>query len=257
MLSTFTGSLSFGRGGLLTPYIYVPEIVSDNLYFQVDASNANSYPGSGTTWYNLLDGIDFTISGAGWSSTDGGRFEFDGVDDYTYPNLSDTTLQLKTTPQTLQVWVKFNSFGSDNPIFNYYSTTNIPYTPTDGYQLYVQSDRTLVSYTDGTSGTRLISSTSTIAANQWYLITYVFQASSSANTTRVYVNTTEYISTSHGSDTVSTSQGQGLRIAYNGQPGGSARYSNCSIGAVYAYTDALAAEEVTFNYNATKSRFGL
>lgn len=256
MLSTFTGSLSFGRGGLLTPYIYVPEIVSDNLYFQVDASNANSYPGSGTTWYNLLDGTDFTINGAGWTSADGGRFEFDGVNDFTYPNINDQTLQLKTTPQTLQVWIKFNSFGAENPIFNHYNTTTTEY-PSDGYLLYVQSDRTIVSYTDGSSGIRLVNSTSTVAANQWYLITYVFQASSSANTTRVYVNTTEYISTSHGSDTVSTSQGLGLRIAYNGRPGGFGRYSNCSIGAVYAYTDALTAEEVEFNYNTTKSRYGL
>ncbi len=254
MLSTFTASFSFGRN---PSSLYVPSIVSDNLYFEVDASNSNSYPGSGTTWYNLLNGIDFTINDAGWSSTDGGRFEFDGISDFTYPNLADTTLQLKTTPQTLQVWVKFNSFGSDNPIFNYYSTTNIPYTPSDGYMLYVQSDRTIVSYTDGSSGTRLVNSTSTVSANQWYLITYVFQASSVANTTRVYVNTTEYISTSHGSDTVSTNQGQGLRIAYNGQPGGSGKYANCSIGAIYAYTDALTAEEVEFNYNTTKSRYGL
>lgn len=252
MLSTFTASFSFGRN---PSSLYVPSIVSDNLYFEVDASNSNSYPGSGITWYNLLNGIVFTINGAGWSSTDGGTFEFDGVNDFTYPNILDTTLQLKTTPQTLQVWVKFNSFGSYNPIFNHFSSVNIPYTPSDGYALHVQSDRTIASYTNGSSGVRLVSSTSTVSANQWYLITYVFQASSVANTTRVYVNTTEYISTSHGSDTVSTSQGQGLFIAYNGQPGGSGKYSNCLIGAIYAYTDALTAEEVEFNYNTTKSRY--
>ena len=49
-----------------------PKIVTDGLAFSVDAGDATSYPGSGTTWYDLSKtGYDGTIDGATFS-TDGG-----------------------------------------------------------------------------------------------------------------------------------------------------------------------------------------
>lgn len=42
----------------------------DGLIFHVDAGNPKSYPGSGTTWYDLSgNGLDVTINGASWDST--------------------------------------------------------------------------------------------------------------------------------------------------------------------------------------------
>ena len=41
-------------------YKYGPSIVTDGLVFYVDAGNDKSYPGSGTTWSDLIGGNDGT-----------------------------------------------------------------------------------------------------------------------------------------------------------------------------------------------------
>ena len=59
-------------------------IITTNLIQHLDAANSSSYPGSGSTWYDLTaNSIDGTFRGAPtYSSTDGGgSFFFDGVDD--------------------------------------------------------------------------------------------------------------------------------------------------------------------------------
>jgi hypothetical protein len=37
-----------------------PHIVTEGLVFALDAASPRSYPGSGTTWYDLITGITFT-----------------------------------------------------------------------------------------------------------------------------------------------------------------------------------------------------
>ena len=32
-----------------------PNLITDNLVLSLDASNTNSYPGSGTTWFDMSD----------------------------------------------------------------------------------------------------------------------------------------------------------------------------------------------------------
>ena len=39
-----------------------PNIVKDGLVFYVDAANKVSYPGSGTTWSNIISGDNGTLS---------------------------------------------------------------------------------------------------------------------------------------------------------------------------------------------------
>lgn len=38
-------------------YSYGKSIVTDGLVFYVDAANDNSYPGTGTTWSDLIGGM--------------------------------------------------------------------------------------------------------------------------------------------------------------------------------------------------------
>ena len=47
----------------------------------LDAGNTNSYPGTGTTWFDLSsNGINGTITGASWNT--GGYFQFNGSSDF-------------------------------------------------------------------------------------------------------------------------------------------------------------------------------
>ena len=58
-------------------------IVTDGLVFYVDAGNANSYPGSGTAWSDLVGSNNGTLTnGPTYSSDNGGSIVFDGSNDY-------------------------------------------------------------------------------------------------------------------------------------------------------------------------------
>lgn len=48
-------------------------IVTDGLVFYVDAGNSKSYPGSGTTWYDMISGNVGTLyNGPTFDSANGG-----------------------------------------------------------------------------------------------------------------------------------------------------------------------------------------
>ena len=64
------------------------ELVLPNLYVNLDASNASSYPGTGTTWFDLSgNSNDFTLyNGVSYSASEGGQLVCDGVNDYIQSN---------------------------------------------------------------------------------------------------------------------------------------------------------------------------
>lgn len=232
-------------------------IVSSNLILHLDASDLSSYPQSGTTWTDLTgNGNNGTISGATWSSTNGGIFDFDGSND-AVSIAHNSSLSLTSAGQrTIQVWVKFDALPSLNtqgqPVFGKLSSGfNF-----DGYWggLYSNPGKTRV-VTNGTSIQRVTdSSTNPVSADVWYLYTFISQITNTANTTKVYINETEVATTAHGTDGYSESNP--LYLGFIGT-GVSSPYLNGKIGACYFYTKGLSAAEISTNYNATKARYGL
>lgn len=228
--------------------------VTDGLILHLNASDPASYPGSGSTWTDLVGSNDATINGATWSNTDGGIFEFDGINDnISIPHTSSLTMST-STQRTMQVWVKFDSLaasGQQVPVFGKLSSSfNF-----DGYWAGLFSNSGLVRcVTNGAAVQRISTSTLTISINTWYLFTFISQITSTSDTTKVYINTTEYTSAAHGNDTYLESNP--LYLGYIGSGVGST-YLDGKIGACYFYNKGLTAQEITSNYNATKSRFGL
>lgn len=223
-------------------------IVSENLFMKLDASNYTS----GTWDDETPNGNNATVNGATWSSDNGGVFDFDGVNDtISIPHVS--SLSLNTAVQkTIQVWVKFNVLPSPSvqlPVFGKLSSLfNF-----DGYWGGLFSDLGVVRcVTNGTGSQKVSDSTSAITINNWYLFTFISQITSISNTTKVYINEIEYISTSHGSD--SYSESNPLYLGFIGSGVGSA-YLNGKIGACYFYTSGLTASQVSQNYNNTKNKY--
>ncbi len=58
-----------------------PNIVQDGLVAIFDAGSERSYPGSGSTWYNLIGTVNGTLSATSIGTTTAGVMTFDGVDD--------------------------------------------------------------------------------------------------------------------------------------------------------------------------------
>lgn len=231
------------------------DIATANLFVYLDASISSSYPGTGTTWFDLTDNNnDATINGATYSATDGGLFDLNGTSNtISIPHVS--SLSLSTTSQrTVQVWVKFDALPGLNqqvPVIGKLSNS----FAFDGYWAGLYSNGGKVrTATNGTAIQRTADSTLTVTTDTWYLFTFISQITSASNTTKLYINTTEYITTAHGTDGYTESNP--LYLGYIGAGVGSL-YLNGKIGSCYFYTTGLSLDTITQNYNATKSRFGL
>ena len=225
-------------------------IVTDSLFMELDASDYTS----GTWNDRTVNGNNATINGATWSSTDDGIFDLDGSNDnIQIPHKSQ--LSLSTTVQkTIQVWVKFDTLPGLNqqvPVFGKLSSSYA----FDGYWGGLFSNTgTVRCTTNGSSIQRISTSTSTVTTNTWYLFTFISQITSTSNTTKVYINETEYITATHGTDGYSESNP--LYLGYIGS-GVSSLYLNGKIGACYFYTKGLSASEILQNYNATKTKYSI
>lgn len=227
-------------------------IVSDSLFVQLDASTYISGLWSDQTG----NGNNATINGATWLSDNGGIFDLDGINDsIQIPHVSNLSLNT-TTQRTIQVWVKFDTLPAVNtqgqPVFGKLSSGfNF-----DGYWggLFSNTGNTRV-VTNGTGVQRVTNSTTNpIAIDNWYLYTFISQITGTANTTKVYINETEVSTTAHGTD--SYNESNPLYLGFIGT-GVSSPYLNGKIGACYFYTKGLSQAEVSTNYNATKTKYGL
>jgi hypothetical protein len=246
---TIRGGNIIGTPPAITPP--APPIVTDSLFMKLDASNYVS----GAWQDETVNGNNATINGATWLSTDGGIFDFDGTNDnILIPHKTQFSLA-SATQKTIQVWVKFDALGGLNqqiPVFGKLSS-NFAF---DGYWggLFSNTGNIRV-VTNGTAIQRVTTTTTNpISINTWYLFTFISRITSLSNTTKVYINETEVASTAHGNDGYSESNP--LYLGFIGS-GVSSLYLNGKIGACYFYTKGLDASEISTNFNATKTRFGL
>ena len=215
-----------------------PNTVTDGLALAVDAGSTRSYPGSGTTTTSLVGSSTGTlVNGTGFDNANGGVFISDGTDDgIVVPD--DSTLDLLDF--TLEAWVWWNQHknygsilckgpGGSGQLFN--------------YAFFFYSGNIVCGFGDGSSWTPVSISTPTI--NQWHHIVGTYDGSNLkfyldgnlANTVAVsgtpYQNTTD------------------LGLLHTPYP------IDGKVGPLRIYNKALTAAEVTQNYNAQKSRFGL
>ncbi|MDC0478797.1 gliding motility-associated C-terminal domain-containing protein [Flavobacteriaceae bacterium] len=91
------------------------EIVTDGLILYLDASNSNSYPGQGSTWFDISgNNNDATINGPIFSNSQIKNFVFDGNDDViTSMNLSNYS------DLTIEIWYYNNKTSGEHDLLTY------------------------------------------------------------------------------------------------------------------------------------------
>lgn len=229
-------------------------LVTDGLFMKLDASN---YSGADPWQDETAFDNDALITGSLWSATDGGIFDFDGTNDtMTIAHKSRFSL-LTGAQRTMQMWVKFDVLPISPNRMIFFGKLSSAFS-FDGWWGGITSTGATVIATNGAAISKTTTSNLTVNADTWYLYTFISQITSTANTTKVYVNETEYISTSHGSDSYSESNNVTLGYLTPPLAGlGQIAYLNGKIGAVYYYDRGLSAAEISTNYNATKTKYGL
>ena len=219
----------------------------NGLVLCLDAANSKSYPGSGTVWTDLSGrGNNGTLTnGPTYSSANFGSIVFDGVDDGV--QLPGTNFSLNQ--MTISSW-NFSSNYNQNG-FMFEKTTNG--TVNTQYSLFFNGDNTIYYRTKAVSTEDLTVNTTTagVVNNQWNNVVATFDGTIK----RIYVNGVLRATSTTLSGTVTQNTTGAAFIGIYGNFAGypfNGRISNTTI-----YNRALTASEITQNYNALKSRYGI
>jgi hypothetical protein len=216
------------------------QIVTNGLVLNLDSANKDSYPGTGTTWYDLsgnanngtlLNGVAFN------ANKNGGVMYFDDTDDTV--SIGNSSLFSITNAMTVFAWVNPSSTSGWDGIFGgsisgfvhfqlYFGTINV----------YIYGPN--VSYSNNDSYI--------VPANVWISIGFTYDGT----TLKVYVNGSQLATTIPGSGNVSSNSDVRVGWAYD-----TSRVFGGFIGTTQVYNRALSATEIAQNYNASKTRFGL
>ena len=215
--------------------------VTAGLVLNLDAGNAASYPGSGTTWTDLSgNGRNGTLTGGPtYSSADGGSIVFDGTNDFVQCSGS-----LTATAATFVIWMRRNgtqddydgiiySRSANATGISFYGTTNkISYTWNNAVDTYTWDSGLTIP--DLTWCMVAVSVTSTSAT------AYLCQSSGITSATNTVSHTSTVL--------------DDVKLAQDDQ---GARFFNGRISVAMIYDRALSADEITQNFNALRGRYGL
>ena len=220
-----------------------PTIVTNGLVLSLDAADKNSYPGSGTVWSDL-SGNNITGSLTNtptFSSANGGNFGF-VTDDFVR---MENNTALDTQTPTVEVWVKTNATNQNGFWFEKGEVNT-------QYSLFQEGATIIWRQNLATLSSQTITTANYINTSNWAQIVGTF----TSGNRRTYVNGA--LATSDAQTGFIATNAGGMSIGvYGGFNGLRGYYYNGSIASVKVYNRALSATEITQNYEAQKSRFGL
>jgi len=212
-------------------------IIRDSLVLNLDAGDIDSYPETGTTWFDLSgNGSNASLIGVGYFTDNGGYLDFDGGTDYAtvLANPNWAFGQNGTIEQW--VYIRGNS-GNDR----FYCVNN----NTSSLDAYLNGTGYTIYFHGGVVGT-----TSSIPINQWVqlLVTY------NAGTISVHFNgvsqpltgTTTGYNITNGSSTLNI--GRFTSAPYE---------LNARMSVMRIYRKGFNATEIQQNFNAQRGRYGI
>ena len=220
-------------------------VVYNGLQLYLDANNTTSYPGTGTTWFDLSgQGSDVAMQNSGsisYTSSGGGYFTL--ASNGYFNRASTTGVPTGTSAYTMSVWVQWPTgtwpvsggmIGIGSSI-----TTNLT------NQFRTVNTNGLVNYWYGND----LNATSTLSpASQWFNAV----AQWDGTTRKIWVNGTQIASAGATGLNVASSL---LQVGAT-NIGGSEPLSG-RIGQALVYNRALSVTEIQQNYDAVRSRYGV
>lgn len=248
--ASIAGAIGYGRS---QAPVSGSGIITNGLIIQLDASNSSSYPGTGTTWFDISSTNNGTlVNGPTFTNIAPKYFNFDGIDDYV--NIPDTAAIRPSVDGSVTaiIWAYITSYSNGEGIIS-----KMFGSPSyDGFSLLLSATNSLSLKMNGVSvdGT-YNSSTNVFQLNAWRMFSIVVRfGGGSANPSKGYVNTTEVISGANTESSIPSNTAP-LRLASGIQEG--APYPACRIGSFYYYNRALSVAEITTMFTATRDRFGI
>lgn len=231
------------NGGIADPQDYL-NIINRGLTFHLDAAAPSSYPGSGTTWFDL-SANNYTgalTNGPTFSSSNGGTIVFDGTNDYVILTNASTPL----TNLSYETMLKIDSIPASSTFRSIWQKS-ADWNYSTGISLQMIYGLLTFSYGSIWGGS-VSYNLSNLTVGNWYHIVGT-SSSVASGTSRMYINGSLVATGANAATPTSTSD---LTLGY-GNGGGF--LGNISV--FRTYSRELAAVEVTHNFNAIRGRFGI
>ena len=216
--------------------VHGPLIATSGLLTCLDAGNIKSYPGTGTTWYDLFNRNRTCSlnSGPTHTSGSGGYFTFDGVND----SVTLGTLSGYGTNVTCEAVFKTTSGAT---------WKNIICGPTNDVIFTVNGGLLNFGCQGSSPIPHLNYSTTTVNTGAWFHGVATYDGSN----VRIYINGVKESTTARtGTITPGT-----LYVGSNS--GGSSEFYVGQLGFVKMYNTVLTDAQVLQNFNAIRGRYGL
>ena len=236
-MSSFTGISSMIGVSTISNF---PSIVTSGLVLHLDAGNAASYPGTGTTWTDLSgNSRNGTLTdGPTYSSANGGSIVFDGTNDFVQCSGSVTV-----TAATFVAWINRNgtqgtydgilfSRGTNTTGMNFFSSNQLGYHWNDSSSTY--------NWNSGLTVPNLAWCMIAVSVTSTSAKAYLYQSGGNTSATNTVGHTSSILND--------------IKLAQDDAGG---RFFNGNIAASMIYDKALTDSEITQNYNALRGRFGL
>ena len=225
-----------------------PDLIQNGLILSLDASDRNSYPGSGTTWFDL-SGNNNDLTFTGTPTMTGGVFNSNGTV-YAYRNY--IPLNSAIAGYTMEVTFKINS-STGGSWQNILQNGNPADAENRNMIWYNGSSNSLLALFHAPNLYNNISDT--LSLSTWYYLQMSYNPAGGGNNgRRAWLNGVEKTvnNTAAGDKNITS----GYFTVSSDTPLGS-NPSNMTYGNVRYYNRYLTADEVQQNYNAQKSKFGL
>lgn len=222
-------------------------IVTRGIIFQADAGAPDSYPETGTTANSLVGNYSGTlVNGVGYSTSNGGTWTFDGTNDYIEFTGTGAILD-GLSSATLSFWTNVTRTNTFDQLAGWRMSGGMEFFVLllDGGGATVNTEARL---TTAAGGPYDINIPFQSYFGSWVNIAFVV----SSNRTDLYINGSNVGSNTNKTGTFNNNAGNLYLGGYL-----TTFPSQANIANVIAYNRALAAAEITQNYNAQRGRFGV
>lgn len=231
-------------------------IITDGLVFNMDFSDTNCYPGSGTTVTDLVGSLTGTVkNGASFSTDFGGTFDFDGVNDEI--DMGNQSL-FNTFPKAYEIWFRNDDTTNkrNNGLLN--KGNNGGNASQNGaLMLNLQQDgfnRFIFRVSNGSSFIVSLIQSGIPNVGDWAHVVAQWDGTTNSNGVQLYLDNSLLGQTTATGTTPTTARNFFIGGHHDTQAN---RSLDGKIAVVRAYNRVLTADEISTNYNALKGRFGL
>jgi hypothetical protein len=211
--------------------VFKTKVNRDSLICYLDAADVNSYPGNGSTWFDLSgNGYNATIfNGSTYITANNGLIVLNGTNQYInvpIPNLASTNYTIIGAARYGTIGGRIFAAANNNWLLGWWGTT------TENY--FAEGWVTPVGNGASDSNFRILSGSGNISEDQ-----YTFYV----NGNKAYVNQN------------GAAGPNGINIGRYGP--GNSEYSNAYVSYFLAYNRVLSPYEIMEVFQATRGRFGL